>query len=197
MAPKDRDNKLLESGAIYRYKCPHINCLDEYIGESGRTFRDRLKEHLRAPSPIHHHSHSTGHPVSPQCFTIVDRESQVVTRNIEEAMYIHANDPSLNRNLGKYQLPHIWDEVLQDIPSLQLNNTALLPTPTWAKPPISIPYNKWGTCTTSFGKYSPMQGCLPSPYHPYYLYNIPTHIPNSPTPHFNGTSFSKYTLLFM
>ena len=99
---------------------PHIPCPEEYIGESGRTFGDRLMENLSAPSPIHHHSHSTGHLVSPKCFTIVGRGSQGVTRNIKEAMYICVNDPSLNRNLGKYQLPHIWDKVLQDTPSLQL-----------------------------------------------------------------------------
>ena len=27
---------------------------------------------------------------------------------------------SLNRNLGKYQLPHLWDNILQDTPALQL-----------------------------------------------------------------------------
>ena len=51
MAPKDRDDKLQKSGVIYKFKCPHINCPEEYIGESGRTFGDRLKGHLRAPSP--------------------------------------------------------------------------------------------------------------------------------------------------
>ena len=61
----------------------------------------------QGPIPIHCHNHSTRHPVSPECFTIVDKESQRVTRNIKEAIYIHVNDPSLNRNLGKYQLPHI------------------------------------------------------------------------------------------
>ena len=98
MAPKDRDNKLQKSGIIYQLKCPHINCPKEYIGEFGRIFGDRFKEHLRALSPIHRHSNSTGHPVSPDCFTIVYRESQGVARNIKEAIYIQINDPSLNRN---------------------------------------------------------------------------------------------------
>ena len=74
MAPKDRDNKLQKSRVIYKFKCPDINCPEEYIGESGRTFVVRLKEHLRTPSPIHHHSNSTGHSVSPECFTTVNRE---------------------------------------------------------------------------------------------------------------------------
>ena len=101
--------------------CPHINCPEEYTVESGRSFAERLKEHLRTSSPIHHHSHITGQLVNPECFTIVDSESQGVTGNIKEAMYICVNDPSLKRNLGKYQLPHIWHEILWDNQSLQLN----------------------------------------------------------------------------
>ena len=118
MAPKDRDIKLQKSWVIYIFKCLHITSLKEYIEESGRTFGDRLKKHLRASSPIHQHSNSTGYPVSLDCFAIVHRESQGVTRNIKEVMHIHVNDPSLNSSLGKYQLPHIWDT--QDTPALQL-----------------------------------------------------------------------------
>ena len=65
MAPKVKEHKLQKSGIIYKFKCPHINCPEEYIGESGRPLGDRVKEHLRAPSPIHQHSNTTGHPVSP------------------------------------------------------------------------------------------------------------------------------------
>ena len=83
----------------------------KYIGES-RTFGDRYKVHLKAPLPIHLHTASTAHPVSPKCFSIVDREAQVMARNIKEAMYIMVNDPSLNRNLGKLQLPHVQDQIL-------------------------------------------------------------------------------------
>ena len=76
MAPKDKDNKLQKGGVNYKYKCPQIDCTEEYIGESGRTFVDRYKEHLKAPSPIHLHTTTSRHPVSPDCFSIVDRESQ-------------------------------------------------------------------------------------------------------------------------
>ena len=119
MACKDRDNKL-QSGIIYKFKYPHINCPEEYIEESGRTLGDRVKEPLRALSPVHQHNNTTGHPVSPDCFTIVHRESQGNIRNIKEAMFIWVNDPSLNRNLGKCQLPNIWAHILQDTPALQL-----------------------------------------------------------------------------
>ena len=109
--PKDKDNILKKSGVIYRYKCGRVDCEDECIGESGRTFAERFKEHLRSPSPIYDHCKTTGHEVSLDNFSIVGRDDQSMTRNIREAMLIRFNDPSLDRNIGKYQLSHIWDEI--------------------------------------------------------------------------------------
>ena len=116
--PKDNDPKLNKSGVRYHSKYPQINCTEAYIGESGRALGERIKEHLKALSPIHHHISSTGHPLSPQCFNIIHQERQEPSMNIKEAMYICVNDPSLNRNLGKYQLPDILDNILQDTPTL-------------------------------------------------------------------------------
>ena len=76
MAPEDKDNKYQKSGVIYHFKLPHMNWPEEYMGESSRSFGDRLKEHCKAPSPIHHNSYTTGHLANPECFTIVDRESR-------------------------------------------------------------------------------------------------------------------------
>ena len=76
LAPKDKDSKLQKSEIIYQYKCLQINCTEEYTGESGRIFGDRYKEHLKVPSPIHLYTTTTGHPVSPHCFSILDMESQ-------------------------------------------------------------------------------------------------------------------------
>ena len=36
--PKDKDTICQKSEMIYRYKCGRVDCEDEYIGESGRTF---------------------------------------------------------------------------------------------------------------------------------------------------------------
>ena len=44
----------------------------------------------------------------------------IAKRAIKEALYIRRNNPSLNKNIGKYHLPHIWDEVLVNITELQL-----------------------------------------------------------------------------
>ena len=41
-------------------------------------------------------------------------------RVIKEGIYLTVNGPSLNKNIGKYHLPHIWDEVLNNITELKL-----------------------------------------------------------------------------
>ena len=51
MAPKDKDPMLKQSGVIYRYHCDRVDCDEEYIGESSRTFGERFKEHLKPPLP--------------------------------------------------------------------------------------------------------------------------------------------------
>ena len=123
MAPKDQDPMQKRSGVIYRYKCDRVECDDEYIGESSRTFGERFKEHLKAPSAIFDHYNTTGHKVSLENVSIMGREEQNLMRTIKEALYIRVNNPSLNRNLGKYHLPHIWDEVLFNTSELKINRS--------------------------------------------------------------------------
>ena len=42
-----------------------------------------------------------------------------MARAVKEAIYIRVNNPTLNRNIGKYNLPHLWDGLLQSIPELK------------------------------------------------------------------------------
>ena len=120
MAPKDKDLITQKSGVIYRYKCDRVECDDEYIGESARTFGERFKEHLKPPSPIFDHNTITGHDTTINNFSVVGREENNQKRLIKEAIYIRVNNPSLNKNIGKYHLPHVWDEVLNNITELKL-----------------------------------------------------------------------------
>ena len=122
MNPKDKDPITNKSGVIYRYKCSEFGCEEEYIGESARTFAERFKEHQKSPSPIHDHCNISGHKADINNFSIIGREDQNLTRAIKEALFIRVNDPSLNRNIGKYHLPHIWDEVLHKTTKLKLNH---------------------------------------------------------------------------
>ena len=48
------------------------------------------------------------------------RERQGLARNIKESIFIRVNNPTLNRNIGKFNLPHIWDRVLLNTPGLTL-----------------------------------------------------------------------------
>ena len=73
---------------------------------------ERGSRNILAPSPIFDHYNTTGHQVSIENFSIVGREEQNLMRAIKGAIYIRVNNPSLNRNIGKYHLPHIWDEIL-------------------------------------------------------------------------------------
>ena len=56
LSPKDKDPMVNQSGAIYWYQCGDLGCDEEYIWETSRTFGERYKEHLKAPSAIHHYS---------------------------------------------------------------------------------------------------------------------------------------------
>ena len=102
-----------KSGVIYSYQCGEIVCNDEYIGETSRTLgEERYREHLKEPSPIHVHSQQSGHNSIPDNFNILGMEDHGLTRTIKEAIYIRVNNPTLNRNIGKFNLNHIWDRVL-------------------------------------------------------------------------------------
>ena len=119
------------------YQCPQINCPSAYIGESSRSLGERVKEHFKAPSPIHLHSTTTGHQMDPEQFNIVHKEVNSHSRTIKEAMFICMQDPTLSRNLGKYQLPHIWDHLLQASPTFQHKPSShpTTPTPPNTQPP--------------------------------------------------------------
>ena len=70
VAPKDKDHITKKSGIIYRFKCDRLECDEEYIGETSRTFGERFREHLKAPSPIHDHSNTSGHTTTLDNFKV-------------------------------------------------------------------------------------------------------------------------------
>ena len=101
--------------------CGAIDCGEEYIGETSRTLGECYREHLKEPSPIHAQSLHSGHQLNPDQFNILGREDQDLSRLIKESIYIRVNNPTMNRNIGKFNLSHIWDRVLFSTPNL---NTA-------------------------------------------------------------------------
>ena len=74
---------------------------------------------LNSPLSIQAHIQQTGHTSTTNNFNIIGREDQGLARTIKEAIYIRVNNPTLNRNIGKYHLNHIWDRVLFNTPGLK------------------------------------------------------------------------------
>ena len=94
---------------------------------------------FQGPLPIHLHSTITGHPMDPEQFNIVHKEVNNQSRTIKEAMFICVQDPTLNRNLGKDQLLHIWNHLLMASPTLQCEPSGLHLPPTPNSPPTGSP----------------------------------------------------------
>ena len=83
--PKDKEPMVSKSGAIYWFQCGDLSFDDEYIGGTSRTFGERFKEHLKEPSPIHHHSSHTGHSTNQNNLHIIGREGHglaVILKNL-------------------------------------------------------------------------------------------------------------------
>ena len=74
VSPKDKDEMAKKNSIIYSYCCGEIDCNEEYIGESGRTFGERFREHLKTPSPIFNHQNTSGHRTSLDNFKIMWQE---------------------------------------------------------------------------------------------------------------------------
>ena len=65
----------------------------------------------------------TGHSITDTSFNIIGREDQGQARTIKESIFIRVNNPTLNQNIGKYNLSHIWDRVIFNTPGLKLGSS--------------------------------------------------------------------------
>ena len=117
---KDKDPLANKSGAICWFQCGDLTCDDEYMGENSRTSGERFKEHLKEPSPTHIHSINTSNSTTQDNLKITGREDHGIARTIKESIYIRVNNPTLNRNTGKFNLHHIWERVLLNTPRLKI-----------------------------------------------------------------------------
>ena len=70
-------------------------------------FGERYRENLKIPSPTFDHQNNTGHTTTVENFRIIGREGNNMARAIKDAIYVRLNNPTLNKNTGKYNLPHI------------------------------------------------------------------------------------------
>ena len=111
---------------------------------------------------------------------IVGREACNTARIIKETMFIRVNDSSLNRNLGKFQLSHIWDEVCRTPPHSISSNTLLQPLHNGLSLHIGRAYNftlvsmglPWGFQPSPWHHVSPQHTCFGAIYGKYSLLQI-------------------------
>ena len=101
--PKDK------RGVIYSYQCGEIACDEEYIGGKVQG----------APKGVLYHPC----PQPTNNFNIIGREDQGLARTIKESIYIRVNTPTLNRNIGKFNLNHMLDRVYLNTAGLKMNSS--------------------------------------------------------------------------
>ena len=96
------------------------------IGETERSLKARFLEHRRPSSTSsevsqHIHIESPGHYIDLEKVKILDREQRWFERGVKEAIYIRINQPTLNKDGGRYKLPNAYDPVLTSLP--KVNNS--------------------------------------------------------------------------
>ena len=129
---KDKVKDEEKTELIYRVPCK--NCSSSYVGETGRKFGLRIKEHKKEvdsftagtqtrasrvrESSVTHKSAITDHAVEENHVIdldkakVVDREAQRQTIWIKEALWIRKTPMCMNRHAGSYQLSHTLDQVI-------------------------------------------------------------------------------------
>ena len=109
-------------------------CSESYMGKTERSLRSKFLEHRR-PSSIHSEVSShinwdkPSNSVSLVNAKILDREDDWFARGVREAIHIRTHHASLNKDGGRYQLPHIWDSLIREhitwyVPVLIVNKAA-------------------------------------------------------------------------
>ena len=109
---KDSIPTLLRSSLVYCYKCPSCNA--RYYGKTSRNLAIRCREHIgiaktghrinNNSSTVYNHSSTTGHPVSPEDFSILSSTSNSTDLLIHESLFILRDCPTLNSQTSSIQL---------------------------------------------------------------------------------------------
>jgi len=131
--PKDIVTDDKKSEVVYKIPCK--NCEASYIGETGRTLGNRIKEHrsevdsvtgaftraakARAESTdnksaITDHVASKNYVIDWEKATVVDTVANRSERHIKEAVWIRKTSRTMNHD-GVYQLSYVWDYLLTDV----------------------------------------------------------------------------------
>ena len=102
--PKDAVGPAKQDGVVYRIPCEYDMV---YIGETGRSMQDRIKEHDRDIRPartetsaVSEHAHNTGHKPLWNEVKFIDCDPYYYTRRVKEAIHIRLHPNNINRDSG-------------------------------------------------------------------------------------------------
>ncbi|XP_070576849.1 uncharacterized protein [Ptychodera flava] len=112
--PKDKNKKENMKDVIYQIDCATPGCNAYYIGETSRPLRERFEETQEKRS-ISYISESKHKPpeLSSLSVKVRDKEQHADKRRLLEVMFINVNNPPLNANVGKYEIPPIYGDILR------------------------------------------------------------------------------------
>ncbi|XP_068690277.1 uncharacterized protein [Montipora foliosa] len=109
--PKDAVKPTKQDGVVYRIPC---ECGKVYIGETGRSMQDRIKEHKRdirlaraQTSAVSEHANDTGHNPLWNEVKFIDRDPHWYTRRVKEAIHIRHHPNNINRD-SEIEIPEAW-----------------------------------------------------------------------------------------
>ena len=109
---KDRVPLQLKAGVIYRIPCN--GCPSMYVGQTGGTLAQRLKEHKRAivsghlaQSVVAEHAAQESHYIDWEGVTVIDVRQQYHQRCLLESWHIRSELNTMNRDEGN--LPTVYD----------------------------------------------------------------------------------------
>ena len=92
-------------------KCPKGDC----VGETGRAFRARLKEHNNTRrvllTEVGGHLKNSGHSQDRCSTTVITRETDILGRRIREAIKVQGHGPTLNQD-SRCKLPAVFLDIL-------------------------------------------------------------------------------------
>jgi predicted GIY-YIG superfamily endonuclease len=102
---------------VYRIDCSCGKC---YIGETGRSFNTRIKEHSAdiknertRTSALAEHSLTTKHHIRLEDTKILAKEDHLLKRRIREAIEIIKNPDNLNRDNG-LEISESWIPLIRE-----------------------------------------------------------------------------------
>ena len=107
--PKDVLDSNKQDGVIDKIPC---ECSKVYIGETGRSMHERLKEHDRdirlartQTSAVAEHDNKTGHFLIWNEVKLIDRDPYWYSRRVKKAIRLHPNN--INRDSG-IEISEAW-----------------------------------------------------------------------------------------